>query len=882
MATKKLAAYRAKRDFSKTVEPSGKTQIRQAEYPRFVVQKHAATRLHYDLRLEHEGVFKSWAVTKGPSLDPADKRLAVEVEDHPLDYGDFEGTIPRGEYGGGTVMLWDRGFWAPQGDPDIDKALRKGELRFALASEKLQGAWVLVRLRHDREGGKRTNWLLIKTRDGYERTGAGDAALALDKSVASGRSMEQIAAGKGRGPKPFMTTGSKSRDPRAIWHSNRDAQSTKPRGLARLNALTGGRKQLSRTPPPRFIPPQLCKTVASPPSGNDWVHEIKFDGYRMQLRVAGGTATLRTRKGLDWTEKFPATAQAASRLPDCIIDGEVVALDGRGVPHFSSLQAALAEKRSEDLIYFAFDLLFLDGEDMRQRPLSERKARLNEMLQAQLPGNGVIRYVDHLADCGGTLLRSACQMGLEGIVSKRLSASYRSEPTETWVKAKCRPEHEVVIGGWSGSATNLRSLVAGVYRGDHLVYVGQVGTGFNVRNSKSLLKKLNAHAIDRNPFGGKGAPQRRKDWTWVEPVLVAEIEFAGWTEAGMVRAAAFKGLREDRPAREVRTELVARDVELAAAEPKGTPRQCAPPNVVLGVTISKPDKLLWPAEDGAGGFTKLDLAKYFEEVGPFMMEHLRGRPCSVIRAPDGIHGGKFFQRHAMRGLSELVTLTKVAGDREAYVQFDSAEALIAMAQMAAIEFHPWNCEPFKPEVPGRLVFDLDPAPDVPFGRVIVAAKELRQRLESLGLITFCKTTGGKGLHVVTPVKVNEGDGLGWAEAKGFAQAVCSEMANDGPDRYLLNMAKKQRGGRIFLDYLRNDRLATAVAPLSPRMRGEAPVAMPLEWSQVRNGLDPQRYTIASAPGLLRKTRPWAEYCDAERALGPAIQKLVASLRANVR
>jgi bifunctional non-homologous end joining protein LigD len=365
----------------------------------------------------------------------------------------------------------------------------------------------------------------------------------------------------------------------------------------------------------------------------------------------------------------------------------------------------------------------------------------------------------------------------------------------------------------------------------------------------------------------------------VKPLLVAEIEFAGWTDVGMARAAAFKGLREDKPAKEITAELPAAPGNIEAVPVPSRPSQRPPSknagSTVLGIPISKTNKALWPAEDGYESVTKLDLARYFEQVGPWMIEHLKGRPCSVIRAPDGIHAQKFFQRHAMQGISKLVTLTKVEGDREAYMQIDSVEALIAMAQMAALEYHPWNCAPFHPAVPGRLIFDLDPAPDVPFDAVVVAAKELHQRLEKLGLITFCKTTGGKGLHVVTPLKARADDSMGWDEAKGFAQAVCSQMANDSPDRYLLNMAKKQRTGRIFLDYLRNDRMATAAAPLSPGMLPGAPVSMPLNWNQVSKGLDPVRFTVRTAPAMLRKNKVWKEYGKAERPLAAAIRKLVS-------
>ena len=544
MAAKKLSEYRARRDFTKTAEPSGKSVIKSAKYPRFVIQKHDATRLHYDLRLEVDGVFKSWAVTRGPSLDPRDKRLAVEVEDHPLDYGDFEGTIPKGEYGGGSVMLWDRGFWVPEGDKSVRAMLRDGDLKFTIAGEKLKGSWALVRMANDKFGGKRTNWLLIKHRDEWARPAERSDVLKQDRSAASGRTMAQIAAGKGARPTGFMIGGAGFK-PDAVWHS-----------------------------------------AGTPDAGNA----------------------------------------------------------------------------------------------RRQSPQKSRSAK-----------------------------------------SKSASQS---------------------------------------------------------------------------------------------------------------------------------------------------------PSEVLGITISKPEKHLWPADGDLAPVSKIDLARYLAEVGPWMLPHIQGRPCSLLRAPDGIDGQQFFQRHAKSGLSEEIREVKVAGDREPYVEIDTVEGLVAMAQMGTLEFHPWNNAPDKIDVPGRLVFDLDPGPDVPFDDVVVAAREMKLRLERCGLVPFCKTTGGKGLHVVTPLRVTGGDALDWDAAKTFAHAVCAEMADEQPDRYLVKMTKALRGGRIFLDYLRNDEKSTAVAPLSPRARPGATVSMPLTWAQVRAGLDPRRFTVRTVPRLIARSAAWRDYARSARPLKAAIRRLV--------
>lgn len=798
MSNPGLSTYRAKRNFVRTREPTGKRKVPAAAERRFVIQKHAARRLHYDLRLELDGVFKSWAVTKGPSLDPRQRRLAVEVEDHPLDYGDFEGTIPAGEYGAGTVQLWDHGYWHPESGTDPKRQLREGHLKFELEGERLAGKWVLVRMKHDRAQGKRTHWLLIKHRDTFARAADGDAVLDEDRSV------------------------------------------------------------------PQFIAPQLAQLVTRPPSGAGWGHEIKFDGYRMQLRVAEGAPTLRTRKGLDWSERFPAILAAASSFHDVILDGEVVALDEHGISSFAALQTALSNRDDAALIYYVFDLLYEGGADLRPLPLRERKERLRALLDKTRPGKA-IRYVEHFETAGDAVLKSACRMSLEGIVSKWLAAPYKVGRDRTWCKSKCRAGQEVTIGGWTSDRNQLRALLVGVYREGGLRYAGRVGTGFGREAVKLLLPRLRALSAKRSPFEGSGAPRPAADIHWVKPRLVAEIEFAGWTGDGNVRQGAFKGLREDKPPEETTKER-------AAVVANGKPA-AAGEIIVAGVPISRPDKVLWP--DGGGGepVAKLEYARYCEAVGSWMLPHIAGRPCAIVRAPDGIEGPHFFQRHAMSGTSNLLNLIKITGDRKPYLRIDRPEGLVAVAQIAGLELHPTNCRPDEPQVPGRLVFDLDPSPEVSFERIMEAAQDVRERLEALGLVAFCKTTGGKGLHVVTPLAPpRKGTRLTWPKVKDFARTVCAQMQSDSPGRYVLNMSKSARAGHIFLDYLRNDLTAMAVAPLSTRARPGATVSMPIEWTQLRSGFTPSAYTLRSV--MHRGVKGlWAGYLEAERPVEDALRKL---------
>ncbi|MBC6982982.1 DNA ligase D [Caulobacter sp. 17J80-11] len=881
-----LETYRAKRDFSQTPEPSGERRVARSDRPRFVIQKHAATRLHYDLRLEHEGSFYSWAVTRGPSLDPDDKRLAVEVEPHPLDYGDFEGTIPKGQYGGGTVMLWDRGYFREEKGRAFEQGLKKGHLSLEFDGKRMQGGWSLIRIANDRSKSKRPNWLLIKHDDETARPGDHDAFLEENAfSVASRRTMEQIAAGKGRAPTPFMLKDAKT-SAKAVWNSKGASpeesgeevaqRAHAPRAKPQERPIKAKPAKGTKTARmPEHVEPQLCKLVDRPPSGPGWVHEIKFDGYRVQARVERGKATLWTRKPLDWTARFPEIARDCAALPDCYLDGEICALDKEGRPDFSGLQAALSSGQTGELVFFLFDATFAEGEDLRKRPLDARKARL-EVLLEDAGASSRLRFVDHFDMGGEAVLKSACRMGLEGVVSKRRDAPYRSGRSDTWTKSKCRGGQEVVIGGWTTTGSKFRSLLAGMWRDGKLAYVGRVGTGFGGDKVKVLLPQLKAVAAKDSPFSGAGAPRGGADVHWVKPELVAEIAHAGWTGDGNVRQASFKGLREDKSAQEVVPETPEAREAVSHRPParSSAGKQGAP--VVLGVTLSNPDKLLWPDSDVGPAASKLDLARYYETVAEHLLPYVKGRPCSIIRTPDGITGERFFQRHAGAGQSKLVTLTTVSGDRQPYIQFDTAEALIAAAQIGATELHPWNCLPGKPEIPGRFVFDLDPDEDLPFERVIAAARELKGRLEALGLASFLKTTGGKGLHVVTPFMQPAKSPVAWPEAKAFAKALCERVAADDPDAYTTNMSKKVRGGRIFLDYLRNDRMATAVALLSPRARPGATVSFPLTWAQARKGLDPKKYTLHTAPGLLKRGDPWAGYEEAAAPLKPAIAKLAKS------
>jgi bifunctional non-homologous end joining protein LigD len=846
-----LARYVARRNFKETPEPIGKVAARRKRLM-FVVQRHDATRLHYDLRLEWKGVLKSWAVTRGPSLDPADKRLAVEVEDHPLDYADFEGVIPKPGYGAGTVQLWDTGLWAPVDASRVDQDLEAGELKFVVAGARLRGGFVLVRLK-PRPGEKpgRSNWLLIKERDSAATPGEGDAVLEAATSVKSGRTVQEIAAAS------RMKPGS---------GSAKDAAVTQ----AKVAKKEKARKPVARStvdPIPAFVPPQLCRLVTSPPAGDAWLHELKLDGYRLQLRVERGVVVLRTRTGLDWTTRFPGVAAAARAMPDLLLDGEVVATDAEGQPSFSRLQAILSGEAKGDLLYYAFDILHDGKRDLREETLERRKALLARLVPA---GGKVVRWLDHFDAPGDAVLAAACRLSMEGVVSKRRAAAYRSGRGDDWTKSKCRGRDEFVVGGWSHEkeGRGLGALLVGARREAGLVYLGRVGTGFSAATRTSLVRQLTAAGRATTPFTGR-QPARTGDVTWAEPSIVVEVAYGGWTEDGLLRHASFQGVREDKaPA----------DIEPPSPAP-ATPRPAKPQRRpgTSGFRLTHPERVLWPRTEHSRAVTKADLAAYFEKFGSTLLAGAGRRPLSILRAPDGIAGELFFQRHATRGQSPLIGAVEIAGQPKTFMRVDDAAGLAALAQISAVELHPWGASAERPECPDRLVFDLDPAEGLSFDAVIAAAQHLRERLQVLGLTPFPRITGGKGLHLVVPLAVpSRGSKPGWAEAKQFARLACLLMERDAPDRYTTTIAKKARAGRIFLDYLRNDRLATAIANWSPRGRPGAPVARPVAWSAVRRGLDPAGATLVDLLEDRMPPDPWRGFAAAGGSLADAIRRITRS------
>lgn len=876
------------RDFGVTAEPRGKAQAKVQRALSFVIQKHAATRLHYDFRLGWNGVLKSWAVAKGPSFSPADKRLAVQVEDHPIEYGGFEGTIPKGQYGGGTVMVWDQGTWSPHGDADV--GLREGHLKFTLNGEKLNGDWVLVRMKGRAANDSKPNWLLIKEKDAFARTPQKLAVIdALPDSVVTGRTMDQIASDKDH-----------------VWNSNKSSseessskeadtkKATRPRRTssrqANIPLHTDDRmvRNLPREHFPGFIRPQLALSTSQPPETDAWIHELKLDGYRIQIRVREiksrgrlvPAATLLTRNGLDWTHRMPEIAQAATllRVKAAVLDGEVVVLEPSGQTSFAAMQAAFQEGKRDRLIYFAFDLLHLDGQNLRNLPLTQRQKVLAGLLK-RTDEDAIIRLSESFHVSGREMFSKACQLHAEGIISKLAASTYDSGHSGSWLKIKCSRKQEFVIGGFTPPTKGghgIGALLLGYYENGKLIYAGRSGTGFTQTLQHTLRDRLDKLLEKNPPFASVPVAALRRA-QWVKPELVAQIAFATWTTDNLVRQAAFKGLREDKaPEEVVREESVrlkhsshapARQIAAKVVRNSRSTLKPAHNSAVLErFHLTHPDKQL----DAASGLTKLALAKYYVEAADHLLPQIAGRPLSIVRCPEGSTKPCFFQKHVGIGLPDGVDSVPVrdrkTGAIERYISVSSVEGLIGLAQMGVLEIHPWSSRNNSLEKPDRITFDLDPDPSIPWKVISQSALAVRALLRRLGLQSFVKLTGGKGLHVVVPIRAEHT----WPTVKAFAHDVARLAEQDQPELFITTMTKSARSRKIYLDYLRNDRGATAVAAYSPRARTGIPVALPLSWKELGVRKLPE-FTVANFARWKSRLRrdPWKEMTGVGQSLTQA-------------
>jgi bifunctional non-homologous end joining protein LigD len=882
-----LKEYRRKRDFRRTDEPAGERAPREGSL--YVIQKHAASRLHYDFRLELDGVLKSWAVPKGPSLDPDIKSLAVHVEDHPIEYGSFEGVIPQGEYGGGTVMLWDRGTWEPEGDAAKD--YKRGKLVFQLHGARLKGRWALFRMEGKAgDGGK--NWLLKKVADRVARSAENDDMLTkMTKSVAIGRTMEQIASnisatetqrGRRRQSRGKVTAGVPDRTNRR----RKADRSLDP------STLEGAKRSIM----PSKIAPELPSLVENVPSREGWLYELKLDGYRMICFVKEGEVSLVSRRGIDRTDRFATIAGAAKvrGLENAICDGEIVALRPDGTSDFQALQNMLRRADYDQIVFFVFDLLYYRGYDLRQVALIERKRLLSQLLGNDR-NSGIIRYADHIAGHiegdGEKVLASACGHRVEGIVAKWAQSHYREGRTTDWVKVKCLKRQEFVIGGWSepsGARKSLGSLLVGYYANpSELIYCGRVGTGFTERSLRDLHEVLLPLEQNRSPFQTPPAGAASRGVIhWVKPNLAAEVRFADWTADGVLRQASFQGTREDKDPRDITLELPTAAPVAGSENPvnDGAGRRQAGARAqkaraktrrvvsdeFAGVRLTHPDRIVFPK----AGITKRDLAAYYASVASFILPHLAGRPLSLVRCPEGLTKPCFFQRHRAEMMPRAVRGVNVEEDAgtEVYPVIDDAEGLISLVQLGVLEFHPWGSRDDRIDRPDRLIFDVDPAQDVAWAEVVRAARRVKERLEQLGLESFVRTTGGKGAHVVVPIARR----TSWEDLKSFARAIADALVREQPERYIAQSSKQKRAGRIFIDYLRNDRGATAVASFSTRARPGATVATPLAWDELSASLRPQQFTTVTVPERLRKLHddPWQGFFNVPQSINRGMRALV--------
>ncbi|GHA35493.1 ATP-dependent DNA ligase [Devosia pacifica] len=811
MAAERLKDYRGKRDFSRTSEPFG---TRASGGSRYVVHKHHATADHYDLRLELDGVLKSWAVPKGPSLDPADKRLAVATEDHPIDYIDFEGVIPEGEYGGGPMIVWDTGTWAPMGDAQTD--IDKGAFKFRLAGDKLSGGWMLTRLKKRAKDERQDNWLLFKEHDQAMRPGS-DILSERPESVKSGKRIEDLLA------QPAQTV-------------------RKPRRL-QPGKLAGAVK----APLPDKLSPQLAVAAAEPPQSSattPWLHEIKLDGYRTLARIESDTVKLITRGGLDWTRRYGdlPDAFAALNCRDALIDGEIVVLDSKGISRFGLLQEALSTPRPRNLVFYGFDLLHLDGWDLRAVPLIKRKDLLSRLLATKNSSTSPLQYSDHVEGDGEELFDRAAALGLEGIVSKRADSKYSARRSASWLKIKAPQTGDFVIAGYtvSAAAGGIGALVVAEWHEDELIYRGKVGTGFDSSTMKDLLDRLEALEIEDRI---EGSP---KDTIGVRPTLTARVQYTAITSEGLLRHAVFKGLRE---ASMPVTDTAPRQRLISDAD-------------LAGIWVTNPTRRLF----GRNGPTKLDIAVYYAAVGEFMLPHLLGRPVSLFRCPTGKTADCFFQRHPFTGMPTSLTSIETANsdnEKQTYIAVTDTNAYLALAQFGTIEFHSWGTRLEHIDTPDRIIFDLDPGEGIAWREIVDAAVHLRAELQAIGLVPFVKTSGGKGVHIVVPIRTT----IGWKQAHAASARLAEALAATGPDTFVTTMGASNRKRRIFIDYHRNARSATAVAAYSLRARPHLPASTPVDWQVLESIDSPEDLNYSSLPSLLTSAGdPWADINQSERDL----------------
>jgi len=864
-----LSRYREMRDFATTAEPRGGAKAKApSDGLPFVIQKHAATRLHYDFRLGWNGVLKSWAVAKGPSYVVADKRLAVQVEDHPMEYGGFEGTIPKGQYGGGTVMLWDTGTWEPVGD--ADEGFRTGRLKFILHGHKLQGHWTLVRMGGKAAQESKPNWLLIKEHDEYERSA--DAPAIVDEapdSVITQRDLDAIASASDHVWDSRTGLAADERAKVAAGSQKKTAKTAKKRSIA----IPKGAKT---EPLPKFIPPQLASASERPPTGKDWLHELKLDGYRMQARVEDGKVQLLTRSGLDWTHRMRplATSLAGLSAKAALLDGEVIVLDENGISSFAALQSAFQEGAKHPLHYYVFDLLHLEGHNLRTLPLTERKNLLAQLVEEL--DDDAIRVSEHVRDEKAAIFDEACRHGAEGIVSKRADSVYLSGRSASWVKVKCGLRQEFVIGGFTlptKGGDGLGALLLGYYQDEKLIYAGRAGTGFTQKSQVQIREKLESIRSSTNPFLAIGTAER-KGALWVKPQLVAEVAFSTWTADNLVRQASFKGLREDKPASEVVREKASAGIpnaRSASVKSRSHAASAASPAISTALPrITNPDKVI----DRESGLTKQQFVSYYAEVASHILPHIADRPLSIVRCPSGTAAKCFFQKHVKPGLPKGIGSVEIvdhkSGKPEPYITLSDAAVIPELGQLNVMELHPWGAPASDFEHPDRIIFDLDPDASIDWKTLAATALEVSARLKKLGLESFLKSTGGKGLHVVAPIQCEHD----WPTVKEFAHHFVLAMEAENPSLYITKMTKAARTGRIYLDYLRNERGATAVAPYSPRSRNGVPVSVPMAWSELKADAAP-RCLVANFDEWRKRLAhdPWAELPKTKQRL---TQKAIAA------